>query len=73
MDMHTAAIYAEDRFGHKGSIKAMLGGNLFDYQSVSHDLVGHSQSIRITHINFMLAHGYLVMGLIHTDTHLFQC
>ena len=52
MHMHTAAIDTKDRFRHKGSIDTMLGSDLFNYQAISHDLVRHSQSIGISHINF---------------------
>ena len=72
MNMHTAAVDTEDRFGHKGGINTMLGGNLFNHQTIGHNLVGHGQGIGISHIDFMLADSHLMMRLINTDSHLFQ-
>ena len=46
--------------------------HFFHYQAVGHDVIRHGQGIGIPHIDFMLAGGYLMVGIFDADTHLFQ-
>ena len=70
--MHTAAIDAEDGFGCESGVDPMLQGFQLDYQAIGHHVVSHGEGVSIAHINFVLAGGDLVMGILNTDAHLLQ-
>ena len=72
MYVHTAAINAVNRLGHEGSVNTVSLGDFFYDVAVGHDIVGHVQGIGISHIDFVLAAGDLMMRFIDGDTHAFQ-
>ncbi|MBA7709684.1 hypothetical protein ES703_118606 [subsurface metagenome] len=70
--MHAAAIDAENRLGHEGSINSVFQGYLLDHQTVGHHVVSHGQGISVPHVYLVLAGGNLMVGILNTNTHLLQ-
>ena len=71
--MHAAPVLPEDRFRHEGGVNAILRGDFLDRQAVSHRIIGHSQRVRIAHVDLMLGRGDFVMAVFDHDPQFSQC
>ena len=72
MQVHSRAVYAEYRLGHKSGIDALLLGYFLDYKAASDDVVCGFEGFGIFRIDLVLAWRDLVMGSFHDNTHFFQ-
>ena len=52
--MHTRAAELHTRFGHKGSVQAMMLGNRLDRKFERHNVVRRRERLIIAEIHFML-------------------
>ena len=72
MDVHAAAVLAEDRLRHEGRVDAVLPGDLLDRGAVGHHLVGHHERLVVAQVDLVLARGHLVVAVLHADPHLLE-
>ncbi len=69
VSMHSAPIYPEDRLGHKGGIEAVSMSDLFDHNSVGHDIIGHGKGIGVSEVYFVLRRSHLMVTIFYPYPH----
>ena len=72
MDVHAAAVLAEERLGHEGGVAAVLVRDLLHDRAVGHDVVGHLQAVGEAHVDLVLGRPDLVVRVLDLDAHLLE-
>ena len=72
VDVHPRTVVARQRLGHKGGVGGAALRQFLDGQPGGEDAVGHSQRIGVLQVDFVLAGGALVVGILHRHAHIGQ-
>jgi len=67
--VHSAAVLAEDGFGHEAGMIAVSAGDLLDGDLVGHHRVRHGEGILVPKVDLMLRGSDLVVAVLHIDAH----
>ena len=72
VDVHAAAVLAEERLRHEGGVAAVLVRDLLHDRAVGHDVVGHLQAVGEAHVDLVLGRPDLVVRVLDLDAHLLE-
>ena len=70
--MHPRALDARQWLRHEGGEDTLLARHLLDHHAGGHDGVGHGERVGVAQVDFVLATGVLVLGVLHGDAHLLE-